>query len=152
MKKDATLFFTFFWELSAEVISDFTIKTEEYLIEIGAAKRTVKNIFNILIEGLQNIKNHGENTPQGDQLGYFNIGELNNHFILSFSNLINASNLETIKKAIKKLNDADESGLKAIYLDTLTNGKISAKGGAGLGIITMAMKSKNKINHRSNSN
>ena len=40
-------------ELSAEVISDFTIKTEEYLIEIGAAKRTVKNIFNILIEGLQ---------------------------------------------------------------------------------------------------
>lgn len=148
-KKDAALFFTHFGELSSEIISDYTIKTEEYLIEIGAAKRTVKSIFNILIEGLQNIVNHGENSPKGEQVGYFNIGELKNHFILSFSNLIHTSNLETIEKAIKRLNDADESGLKVIYLDTLSNGQISAKGGAGLGIITMAMKSKNKINHQS---
>ena len=148
-KKDAALFFTHFGELSSDIISDYTIKTEEHLKEIGAAKRTVKSIFNILIEGLQNIVNHGETSPKGEQVGYFNIGELKNHFILSFSNLINTSNLDTIEKAIKRLNDADESGLKAIYLDTLSNGQISAKGGAGLGIITMAMKSKNKINHQS---
>ena len=37
--------------------------------------------------------------------------------------------------------------MKEIYIDTLTNGEISKKGGAGLGIITMAMKSKNKIEY-----
>jgi hypothetical protein len=34
-------------------------------------------------------------------------------------------------------------------LETLTNGQISKKGGAGLGVIIMAMKSKNKIVYRS---
>jgi hypothetical protein len=33
-------------------------------------------------------------------------------------------------------------------MEVLTNGVISSKGGAGLGFITMAMKSKNKLNYR----
>ena len=33
-------------------------------------------------------------------------------------------------------------------MDVLTNGIISNKGGAGLGFITMAMKSKNKLNYK----
>ena len=33
-----------------------------------------------------------------------------------------------------------------MYIDVLTNGEISKKGGAGLGFITIAMKSKNKLN------
>ena len=37
-----------------------------------------------------------------------------------------------------------------MYVDTLTNGVISKKGGAGLGFITMAMKSKNKLEFQFN--
>ena len=50
-----------------------------------------------------------------------------------------------MNKAVNRLNKEDSTGIKKIYLDTLTNGEISKKGGAGLGIITMAMKSKNKV-------
>ena len=48
-------------------------------------------------------------------------------------------------KNIDHLNTLDKVGLKSVYLETLTNGQISKKGGAGLGVIIMAMKSKNKI-------
>ena len=147
-RKDATLFLTHFGELNSEKITDLSSKTEEYLIQIGATKRTVRNIFNILIEGLQNIINHGETSPNGEQLSFFNVGELENHFIVTFSNLISNDKTNNVIESIQKLNNADQAGVKEIYLKTLTNGEISEKGGAGLGIITMAMKSKNTIDHQ----
>ena len=147
-RKDATLFLTHFGELNSEKITDLSSKTEEHLIQIGATKRTVRNIFNILIEGLQNIINHGETSPNGEQLSFFNVGELENHFIVTFSNLISNDKTSNVIDSIQKLNNADQAGVKEIYLKTLTNGEISEKGGAGLGIITMAMKSKNTIDHQ----
>ena len=146
--KDATLFLTHFGELDSEKITNLSSKSEEHLIEIGAAKRTVRNIFNILIEGLQNIKNHGETSPNGKQLSFFNMGEFNNQYLVSFSNLISNHKTDSIIEAINRLNNEDQAGVKQIYLKTLTNGEISEKGGAGLGIITMAMKSKNEIKYQ----
>tara|TARA_B100001287_G_scaffold84133_1_gene70253 strand:+ start:12590 stop:13153 length:564 start_codon:yes stop_codon:yes gene_type:complete len=141
-----TIFFTHFGDLSAQKISEITSKSEEYLKQIGASKKNIKASFNILIEGLQNIINHGELSSESKQIAFFNIGETSNHFTMSFSNLINIKHISKLKAAIKRLNDCDQSEIKDIYIDTLTNGEISKKGGAGLGLITMAMKSKNKIN------
>ena len=64
-------------------------------------------------------------------------GELENHFIVTFSNLISNDKTNNVIESIQKLNNADQAGVKEIYLKTLTNGEISEKGGAGLGIITM---------------
>ena len=58
-------------------------------------------------------------------------------------------NINTLFKNIDHLNTLDRPGLKSVYLETLTNGKISKKGGAGLGVIIMAMKSKNLIDYQS---
>ena len=53
-----TIFISNFGELDSEKISEICETAESKLFEIGAAKKNIKNIFNILIEGLQNIKNH----------------------------------------------------------------------------------------------
>ena len=63
------------------------------------------------------------------------------------SNLIDKNHIASLSNNIDHLNTLDKIGLKSIYLETLTNGKISKKGGAGLGVIIMAMKSKNKIDY-----
>ena len=65
-----------------------------------------------------------------------------------FSNLVYNNSIEKISKNIDHLNTLERPELKALYLETLTNGQISKKGGAGLGIIIMAMKSKNKIGYK----
>ena len=147
-EEGAKIFFTHFGEFDSQKISDITTKCETYLMEIGVIKRTIKNTFNILIEGLQNIINHGELSPEKKQLAYFNIGETKEFYVINFSNLIPIDRFNLIKTSIDQLNNSDQAGIKEIYLETLTNGQISAKGGAGLGIITMAMKSKNNIEYQ----
>ena len=57
---DGNLLLTHSGEMNSDTISDLSEKAESKLFEINAAKKNIKNIFNILIEGLQNIKNHGE--------------------------------------------------------------------------------------------
>jgi len=148
-RDDGKLYITHFGELNSEKISSITIKTEEFLINKGEIKKVVKNLFNSLIEGLQNIINHGESSSSGGQLSYSIIGEQKNQYVITLSNLINNDKIKKISSSIDRLNKVDYAGLKAIYIETLTNGEISEKGGAGLGLITMAMKSKNKIHYES---
>ena len=62
--------------------------------------------------------------------------------------MFNNDHVESLSNNIDHLNTLDKVGLKSIYLETLTNGKISIKGGAGLGVIIMAMKSKNIIDYQ----
>ncbi len=41
--------------------------------------------------------------------------------------------------------------VKGLYMDTLSNGIMSSKGGAGLGFITMSLKSNNRIDYEKES-
>lgn len=143
------IFISYFGELDSEKISEICETAESKLFEIGTAKKNIKNIFNILIEGLQNIKNHGDFSSDKKQHSFFYIAIFEEEFICSFSNLIMNENIDTLFKNIDHLNTLDRPGLKSVYLETLTNGKISKKGGAGLGVIIMAMKSKNLIDYQS---
>jgi hypothetical protein len=59
--------------------------------------------------------------------------------------LINNINVKELVEDINHINTLDKVELKSLYLKKLDNGQISKKGGAGLGLIIMAMKSKNKI-------
>ena len=145
---DGNLLLTHSGEMNSDTISDLSEKVESKLFEINAAKKNIKNIFNILIEGLQNIKNHGEFGPENNQFSFFHMYDQEESFICNFSNLIDTSSIEKVSKNIEHLNTLDRPELKSLYLETLTNGQISKKGGAGLGIIIMAMKSKNKIDFK----
>ena len=142
------LLLTYLGEMKPDTITNLSEKAESKLFEISAAKKNIKNIFNILIEGLQNIKNHGEFSPQNNQISFFHMYDMKDSFICNFSNLIDNKYIEKISKNIDHLNTLERPELKTLYLETLTNGQISEKGGAGLGIIIMAMKSKNKIDYK----
>ena len=142
------LLLTHLGEMKSDTITNLSKKVESKLFEISAAKKNIKNIFNILIEGLQNIKNHGEFGPKNNQISFFHMYDLENSFFCDFSNLVYNNSIEKISKNIDHLNTLERPELKALYLETLTNGQISKKGGAGPGIIIMAMKSKNKIDYK----
>jgi len=51
-----------------------------------------------------------------------------------------------LEKQIETINDfEDPAALKQYYMEHLENNQLSEKGGAGLGFITIAMKSGNKL-------
>ena len=56
------------------------------------------------------------------------------------------NSIPTLEKQIETINSFDdEKALKAYYLEHLENNTMSEKGGAGLGFITIGMKSGNKL-------
>lgn len=145
-KNDYSILFSHFGELSVDYMNNIPIKTEKAMLVSGDKKATIKRIFNILIEGLQNIRLHGEKDVDGNQVSFVNIAKEESYYKISLGNLINNEYTNNISNRIDKINLADQDGQKRMYVDILTNGEISKKGGAGLGFITMAMKSKNKLN------
>ncbi len=136
-----------FGEFSQDLVNSISNGVEESMIEAGDKKGTVKRMFSILVEGLQNIRLHGEKDEDGNQASFLIIAQDEDEYLVTLANLIFNSNREIIEKRLEEINSYDEKEVKNLYMEVLTNGIISNKGGAGLGFITMAMKSKNKLSY-----
>ena len=63
------------------------------------------------------------------------------------SNPVRNEDIEVLKKKIDIVNNKDREALKDLYVKTITNGKFSEKGGAGLGFIEMAKTSGNNLEY-----
>jgi hypothetical protein len=141
----STFFISHFGELSQEMVNDLSIETEQKMIQFGDKKVVVKKAFNILVEGLQNIRLHGAKDKNGIQTSFLKIAKEELTYKILMGNLVTNSSIKSISEKINTINSSDLKQIKEMYVATLTNGIISKKGGAGLGFITMAMKSKNNL-------
>lgn len=137
-----------FGEFTQELVNSISNGVEEMMLESGDKKGTVKRMFSILVEGLQNIRIHGEKDSSGNQTSFLIIAQDEDVYLVTLGNLVYNKNKESIERRIEEINANDEAQVKNLYMEVLTNGIISNKGGAGLGFITMAMKSKNKLNYK----
>ncbi len=145
---DKKIVISHFGEFTQELVNSISNGVEEMMIDSGDKKGVVKRMFSILVEGLQNIRIHGEKDESGNQTSFLIIAQDEDVYLVTIANLIYNSNRETIERRIDEINQHDEAEIKTLYMEVLTNGIISNKGGAGLGFITMAMKSKNKLNYK----
>ena len=62
-------------------------------------------------------------------------------------NFIFPKNVDEITKKINYINSLNRDELEAYYKEVLNNGKLSEKGGGGLGLIDIAKKSRNKLQY-----
>ncbi|OFX67040.1 MAG: hypothetical protein A2X12_02765 [Bacteroidetes bacterium GWE2_29_8] len=115
--------------------------------ENGSAK---KRVLNIMVECVQNIYKHYEHLEQNIKNDYSSILMLalnEDKYIISTGNVIFNDKVELIKNKLDNVNSLDKEGLKSLYMEIMKNGKISEKGGAGLGLIDIARKSGEKIEY-----
>ena len=143
--ESSNFFVSHFGELSQEMVNDISIDTEQKMIQSGDKKVVVKKAFNILVEGLQNIRLHGAKDTNGIQTSFLKIARDDTAYKILLGNLVTNNSIKIISDKINLINSSDLKKIKEMYVATLTNGIISKKGGAGLGFITMAMKSKNNL-------
>lgn len=145
---DQSVVISHFGEFSQDFVNTLTIDVEERMIAAEDKRGVIKRIFSILIEGLQNIRLHGERTQDDQQLSFFILANDAEAYHITFANLVYKDNESDIAERIQTINGLEKAELKALYMEVLTNGEISNKGGAGLGFITVAMKAKNELNHQ----
>jgi hypothetical protein len=132
--------------LNNETISKLETEIEANILDKNFPKQVVKKVFFICVESLQNQLIHGHKDDKGSQHNFFLLAHSDKSVNIISANLISNPAVEKIKGQIEKINSFDDpAALKAYYLEHLENNELSDKGGAGLGFITIAMKSGNKI-------
>lgn len=132
--------------LNNETISKLEGTIEEKIIENNLPKMVIKKVFFICVEALQNMLIHGHRDDNNAQHNFFILYITNKLVKIKSANLISNTAIAKLSADIDKINSFNESAdLKAFYLEHLENNELSDKGGAGLGFITIAMKSGNKL-------
>ena len=140
------LLIDFSGEFKFETIEVLLSQAKEKLntleIKIGLRKK----IVNILIECLENIYKYtnlsiGSDYSNINFLSKISLEKTNDNFIITAGNTILNSDIENIKNKIEKVNKLNREELLKYYEEIINNGEISDKGGAGLGILDIAMKS-----------
>lgn len=145
-QQEETILVSHFGELSQSVISNLEGNVEEKITSLEISKGPIKKIFFISVETLQNMLIHGQKTNEGEQHNFFILAKNTTNIQIISANLVSNSSIPSLEKQVNVINSfEDEKSLKAYYLEHLENNTLSEKGGAGLGFITIAMKSGNKL-------
>lgn len=132
---------------SQEITRAFVAMTERSMNQMDEEKSVKKKVFNVMVECLQNICKHSsEYEKMGiEESSIFLIGVEDDEYVICSGNHIFNKETDKLTVMLDKINAMDKEELKEYYKKVIKDGKISEKGGAGLGLIDMARKSGEKM-------
>lgn len=136
-------------DFTQETTKSILTMAERNLESSGEESTIKKKIFNVMVEALQNIVKHSDDSKGDDNVNHhaaiFLIGHERSQYSIMSGNPVKNVNLPALKAALEKINSLDKDGLKDLYKEIISNTTISEKGGAGLGFVDMARKSGEKL-------
>ena len=141
MMKD-NIVLSFHGRVSKEVLNSSLSILENHLESSESSKSVKKKFYYIVVEALQNLYHHieeGEGSKALFSIGY----DENENLLLITGNKIEKKKALELKSSIDELKGLSEEELRSLYQKKLESSSLSDKGGAGLGLIEIARKSKN---------
>jgi hypothetical protein len=137
--------------ITSDLINDVLEAVEKKLDEANEEGKTRKKLYNVLVESLQNLYHHIEETHEGieedldPKFGVLVISRENAEYKVITGNFVNSSKIKYLKEKIDKINSLNKDELKDMYKFILNHQKLSAKGGGGLGLVDIARKTGSKL-------
>lgn len=132
-------------ELTQSITDGILALTETNLTKANEPVKVKKRVYTILVEGLQNITRHQD--EGGERKSFFGVEQSGEYYYVTMANAILNENKNKLIKQLDRINSLEKDELKKFYKKTLMENELSAKGGAGLGLIEMARKSGNKLQY-----
>lgn len=135
-------------DFTQETTKSILTMAERNLESSGEDSSIKKKIFNVMVEALQNIVKHSDDTHDREtshHAAIFLIGHAQSQYSIMSGNPVRNENIPNLKQALEHINSLDKDGLKELYKDIIKNSSLSDKGGAGLGFVDMARKSGEKL-------
>ena len=132
---------------TAKITDNILALAESNLVKKEDPRALKRKVYNVMVEGLQNVTKHQADIDEDveNNNGVFVLKKEYAKYFITTGNLIENENISGLKAQIEQVNKLDKDELKAYHRQVLVDGKISSKGGAGLGLIDMARKSGNKL-------
>jgi hypothetical protein len=106
-----------------------------------------QKVFNVMVECLQNICKHSEETKKPYSPALFMIGRIEDVFVIYSSNLIQNEFITDFEYKLKTINSLNTEELKEFYKTLIKQSTISEVGGAGLGLIDIAKKTGSALDY-----
>lgn len=132
-------------EFSHEITKMFTSMAEDDMEREGETTSTRKKVYHVMVETLQNMTRHSDEITEGSVgKGLFMIGKKDDSYYIITSNRISTDKKDVLESALQQINHASKDELKEMYRKQIKEGKLSSKGGAGLGLIDIARKTTGK--------
>jgi len=134
-----------------QVMKSVTSVVEERMDDEDEGEAVQRKIYHVMVECLQNINRHAE-AFHADNSDYPGRGALlvakqENNYSVTTVNLIKRSVVNDLDAFLTKINPLSEGELNELYKTQLIEGKISSKGGAGLGFIDIRRKTRNDLHY-----
>lgn len=146
--KEDDLHYIYRGEFSQNISSHILSLAEKNIDKIGMPSKIKKRVFHIMVESIQNITRHQDAPADApEETAIFAIQKQKNWYYITTGNIIEKDKIAALSNKLEKINSLEQTELTQFYREILSNGKLSAKGGAGLGLIEMARKSGNKLSY-----
>lgn len=139
--------------ITSELINDVLETVEKKLEEVNELSKTRKKLYNVLVESMQNLYHHIEESHEGikeeldPKFGLLVIEKEDGVYKVTTGNFINSTKIKFLKEKIDKINSLSKDELKDMYKFILNHQKLSAKGGGGLGLVDIARKTGSKLEY-----
>ncbi len=106
-----------------------------------------KKLYKIMVECLENITRHSDILEKAIHPAIFLLTKSESHYHIITGNYLFNKNIPAIKELLDSINLLNKEEIKERHLKALSSNEISAKGGAGIGLIDIALKSGNKLDY-----
>jgi hypothetical protein len=104
-----------------------------------------KRLFMFVLESIQNIIKHGDrNHADMSLVTYAKTGD---GYSITTGNMIEAGHVKDLESNLVQINGSHDNEIKSLYLEILNKSELSRKGGAGLGLLEMAIKTGNRLDY-----
>lgn len=147
----------------AEVIIDFkgpiSFATMEMILnQLRSAKAFAemrkparKRLYGTVVESIDNIYKYAAGNAEEKQspkkLPLLSVKKRGNDFIVNVGNLVTNDIVEDLRFKLDRVNQLDNEALKSLYEDVINQEAGDEDKGAGLGLITMALRTEKDITY-----
>ena len=138
-------------EVTQEITKTFTSLTEKSLAKSAESNQVQRKVFNVMVECLQNISKHADSINEEEEeerRGIVMVSKGVESYSIITGNVIKNEKIPYLQKSLEQVNALSKDGLSDLYKKQIKEGRISEKGGAGLGLIDIAKKTGSKLSYQ----
>lgn len=108
-----------------------------------------KRLYGTLVESIDNIYKYGAGTAEDfkfpSKAPLISVKKQGKSFVVTAGNLVLNDDVGELKFKLDRVNQLDDEGLKSLYEEIINKESNDDDKGAGLGLITMALKTRRDI-------
>jgi len=138
-------------EITHQITKAFTSLTESNMSKEEESGTVQRKVFHVMVECLQNISKHADDFGPEDYLfagrGIFMVSKRETEYTVTTGNAIDNKRIAETQKMLDHINSLDKEELNELYKKQMKEGRLSDKGGAGLGFIDIVRKTGRKLDY-----